>query len=145
MGKKAIASFIRPQIRALYQSGMNMNRVSRPLKISRCCVRNAIMKYENRGRFTDSKRSRRPKKLTERDERELRRLFQGQNRLSVAKITKDLHVGLCTPVSKVTTHRYLKEFGFEYAVKIKKPFLSVKHRKTRVECCKQHLHWTKHD
>ena len=145
MGKKAIEPFIRPQIVALCRSGMNMSQVSKQLKISRCCVRNAIMKYENQGRFTDSKRSGRPKKLSERDERELKRLVQGENRLSVAKITKDLCVSLSGPVSKETVRRYLKKFGFEYAVKIKKPFLTMKHRKARVEWCKQHLHWTKQD
>ena len=145
MGKKAVEPFTRAQAVALYQSGMNMNKVSKQLKISRCCVRNAIMKFENQGRFTDSKRSGRPNKLSERDERELKRLVQGENRLSVAKITKDFCIGLSTPVSKETVRRYLKKLGYEYAVKIKKQFLSIKHRKARVEWCKQYLHWTKQD
>lgn len=145
MGKKAIEPYIRAQAVALYQSGLNMNKVSKHLKVSRTCVRNAIMKFENQGKFVDSKRSGRPKKISERDERELKRLVQGDNRLSVAKITKDLNIGLAKPVSKETIRRYLKKLGYEYAVKIKKPFLSLKHRKARVEWCQQHLHWTIQD
>ena len=145
MGKKAIEPYIRAQAAALYQSGLNMNKVSKQLKVSRTCVRNAIMKFENQGTFVDSKRSGRPKKISERDERELKRLVQGNNRLSVAKITKDLNVGLVKPVSEETVRRYLKKLGHEYAVKIKKPFLSLKHRRARVEWCQQHLHWTIQD
>lgn len=120
MGRKAIGPLIRPQAVALYQSGLNMNKISKQLNVSRCCVRNAIMKFENQGKFVDSERSGRPKKISERDERELKRLVRGDNRLSGAQITRDLNVGLAKPVSQETIRRYLKKLGYEYAVKIKK-------------------------
>ena len=145
MGKKAIGPHIRAQAVALYQSGLNMNKISKQLKVSRCCVRNAVIKFKNQGTFVDSKRSGRPKKISTRGERELKRLTRGENRLSVAQITRDLNVGLTEPVSRETVRRYLKRLGYEYAVKIKKPFLTKTHRAARVQWCQQHLHWTKKD
>ena len=145
MGKKAISPYIRAQAVALHQSGLNMSKISKQLKVSRCCVRNAIMKFKIKGDFVDSQRSGRRKKISERGERELKRLVRGDNRLSVAQITRDLNVGLVQLVSKETVRRYLKKLGYQYAVKIKRPFFTKKHRAARVEWCKQHLHWTNQD
>ena len=145
MGKKPINPYGRAQAVALYQSGLNMNKISKQLKVPRCCVRNAIIKLKNQGDFADSKRSGRPKKISVRGERELKRLTRGENRLSVAQITRDLNVGLTEPVSRETVRRYLKRLGYEYAVKIKKPFLTKKHWAARVQWCHQHLHLTEED
>ena len=60
------------------------------------------------------------KSLSDCNIRELKRLVQGDNRLSTAKITTDLDISLFKLVSKRTVRRYLKKLGYEYAVKIKK-------------------------
>ena len=51
-------------------------------------------------------------------------------------------MSLFKPVSKRTVHRYLKKLGYEYAVKIKKQWLSTKHRKARVRWCERYQHWS---
>ena len=51
-------------------------------------------------------------------------------------------MSLFKPVSKRTVRRYLKKLGYEYAVKIKKQWLSTKHRKARVRWCERYQHWT---
>ena len=73
---------------------------------------------------------------------DLKRLVKDEDRLSVVKIRKDLNTNLPKPVSRETVRRYLKNLGYEYAVKIKKSWLSTKHQKARVDWCKQHEHWT---
>ena len=120
MGKRSIEPYVRAQAVALYQSGLNLSKISKRLQVSRCCVRNAIIKFGEYTKFDDMKRSGRPKSLSDRNIRELKRLVQGDNRLSAAKITTDLNMSLFKPVSKRTVRRYLKKFGYEYAVKIKK-------------------------
>ena len=77
--------------------------------------------------------------------RDLKRLVKDDDRLSVAKIRKDLNTNLLKSISRETVRRYLKNLGYEYTVKIKKPWLSTKHQKTCVDWCKQHDHWTIHD
>lgn len=88
------------------------------------------------------KRSGRPKKLSDRDERHLKRLVKGENRLSVAKIALDLNSSLQKPITTRTVRTYLAKLGFEYKVKLKRQWLSKKHRERRVAWCRQHYHWT---
>ena len=120
MGKRSIEPYVRAQVVALYQSGFNLSKISKQLQVSRCCVRNAITKFEEYTKFDDMKRSSRPKSLSDRNIRELKRLVQGDNRLSAAKITTDLNMSLFKPVSKRTVRQYVKKLDYEYAVKIKK-------------------------
>ena len=120
MGKRSIEPYVRAQAVPLYQSGLNLSRISKQMQISRCCVRNAITKFEEYTKFDDMKRSGRPKSLSDRNIHELKRLVQGDNRLSAAKITTGLNMSLFKPVSKRTVRRCLKKLGYEYAVKIKK-------------------------
>ena len=142
MGKRSIEPYVRAQAVALYQSDLNLSNISKQLQVCRCCVRNAITKFEEYTKFDDMKRSGRPKSLSDRNIRELKRLVQGANRLSPAKITTDLNISLFKPVSKRTVRRYLKKLGYEYAVNIKKQWLSTKHRKARVRWCERYQHWT---
>ena len=100
MGKKAVSAYTRAQAVALHQSGMNVSKISKQLNVSRKCVMNAIERYNKYGEFEDLKRSWRPKKLSHRDERHLRRLVKGENRLSAAKIMEDLNSSLLKPVTK---------------------------------------------
>ena len=106
---------------------------------------NAIERYNKYGEFKDLKRSGRPKKLSYREERHLRRLVKGENRLSAAKIMADLNSSLLKPVTKRTVRNYLTKLGFEYKVKLKKQCLSKKHREQRVAWCRQYCHWTIND
>ena len=140
MGKRSIEPYVRAQAVALYQPSLNLSKISKQLQISRCCVRNSITKFEQYTKFDDMKRSGRPKSLSDHNIRELKRLVQGDNRLSVAKITTDLNMSLFKPVSKCTVRRYLKKLGYEYAVKIKKQWLGTKHRKARVRWCERYRH-----
>ena len=120
MGKRPIEIYVRAQPVALCQPGLNLSKISKQLQVSRCCVRNALTKFEEYAKFDDMKRSGRPKSLSDRNVRELKRLVQGDNRLSAAKITTDLNMSRSKPVFKCTVRRYLKKLGYEYAVKIKK-------------------------
>ena len=132
MGKRLIKPYVRAQPVALYQAGLNLSKISKQLQLSRCCVRNTVTKFEEYIKFDDMKRSCRPKSLSDRNIHELKRLIQGDNRLSAAKITIDLNMSLFKPVSKRTVRRDSKKLGYEYAVKIEKQWLSTKYRKARV-------------
>ncbi|CAF1477350.1 unnamed protein product [Adineta ricciae] len=142
MGKKHVSPYTRAQAVALYHSGMKVSKIAEQLPISRKCIMNAIERYEKHGEFSDLKRSGRPKKLSARDERHLKRLVKGENRLSAAKITSDLNSSLPKPVTRRTVCNYLTKLGFEYKVKLKKQWLSKKHRERRIAWCRQYVHWT---
>ena len=44
MGKKSIHLYVRAQVVALHDTGLNQVQISKQLKISRCCVQSAIKK-----------------------------------------------------------------------------------------------------
>ena len=83
--------------------------------------------------FEDLKRYGRSKALSERYVHELKRLITGDNQLSVGKITADLNVSRSKLVSKDTVRCFIRKLSYEYAVKIKKPWLTAKHKKDRVK------------
>ncbi|CAF4418049.1 unnamed protein product, partial [Rotaria magnacalcarata] len=148
MGKKAIDPYIRAQAVALYNNGnisMSTDEVAKQLNISKCCVFNAIKKHSETDEYVDKKHSGRPKKLGEREQRYLKRLVKGENRLSVSKITSDLNQSILEPISSRTVFNYLKKLGYEYKVKLKKQWLSSKDREQRVAWCKKYAHFSKHD
>lgn len=142
MGKKPSDPHIRAQAVALHDAGLNQVQISKQLKVSRCCVQNAIKKFKQLGIYKDLKHTGRPKKINGRDLRHLKRLVTGDARLSASRITSDLNSSLVKPVSIFTVRRYLKDLGYEYVVKIKKQWLSTSHREKRVLWCQEHLNWT---
>ena len=145
MGKKAVDSLVRAQAVALHDAGHNQVQISQQLKVSRCFVQNAIKKFKLHHHYNDAKRSGRPKKITGRNVRCLKRLVKGDSRLSATKIMSDLNSVLPEPVTVRTVRRYLKKLGFEYVVKIKKQWLSAEHRRKRVAWCTQYSGWTTDD
>ena len=120
MGKKTIYPYVRAQMVALHYAGLNQVQISKQLKVSRCCVQNAIKKYKQLGQFDDLKHIGHPKKLSGREIRHLKRLVKGDSRLSESKIPTNLNARLSEPVTTRTIRRYLKDLGFEHVVKIKK-------------------------
>ena len=53
MGKRSIEPYVRAQAVALYQLDLNLSKISKQLQVSRCCVRNAITKFEEYTKFND--------------------------------------------------------------------------------------------
>ena len=53
MGKRSIEPYFRAQTVALYQSGLNLSKISKQMEVSRCCVCNAITKFEEYTKFDD--------------------------------------------------------------------------------------------
>ena len=53
MGKRSIEPYVRAQAVALYQSGLNLSKILKQLRVSRCCVRKAITKSEEYTKFDD--------------------------------------------------------------------------------------------
>ena len=51
MGKKSIHPYVRAQLVALHDDGLNQVQVSKQLKVSRCCVQNVIKKDKQLGQI----------------------------------------------------------------------------------------------
>ena len=128
MGKKPVHPNIQAHAAALHDADLNQVQISKQLKVSRCCVQSAIKKYKKLRRFDDLQHTGCSKKLSGREIRHLKRLVKGDSCTSASKIASDLNTSLPKPVTTRAVRRYLKELGFEYVVKIKKQWLSARHR-----------------
>ena len=145
MGKKPVDSIVRAEAVAFSDAGLNQVEISRQLNISKHCVQNAVKKYKETRQYNDFPRTGRPKEIPNRGVRHLKRLVKDDGCLSAATITSDLTASLPKPVSTRTVRRYLQDLGYEYVVKIKKQWLSNKHRQQRVDWCTQYMHRTSDD
>ena len=148
MEKKAINSYTKAQTVALYnnsESPIPVNEGAKRLNIYKTCVFNTIKRHKKTREFIDNKRTGRSQKFDERDQRRLKRLVKGENRLSVSKSTIDLNQSLSKPIASLAVFNYLKKLGYEYKVKLKKQWLSATHREERVVWYKQHAHFSTDD
>jgi transposase len=64
---------------------------------------------------------------------------------NAAQVTRTLQNIINQPLSSQTVRRTLKQVGLKAVVKRKRPFLSKRHRKARMDFAVTHLHWTVED
>ena len=98
---------------ALHDAGFNQVQISKQLNISHCCVQNSINKCKHLGTCEDSKRLESSKNLDEQSFQHLKRLVNGDARLSATKTVSNLNAILPKPVTTRIVCTYLKELDFE--------------------------------
>ena len=87
----------------------------------------------------------RPSKLTPHDHRHLVRLVTTGKADTATQFRCQLLSMNNTPLSTQTIQNSLKKEDLVARVKVKKPFLSAKHRKARMEFAEKYEHWTEED
>ena len=86
----------------------------------------------------------RPRLLSDTDKRKIIRDITSGNYDTAAQVSRSLTHDTST-VSCTTIRRVLKEGGLHAAPKVKKPLLSLRHRKARMEFATRHKDWTVDD
>ncbi|CAF1408078.1 unnamed protein product [Adineta ricciae] len=119
MTEKHIRQYQRAQCIALRRAGMSCRAIAEDVGVSRASVQRSLERYDETGGFQDRSRSGRPKKFNDRNIRK--------------------------PICRRTVINYLQKFGYEYKVKIEKPYLSKQHRNGRLQWCLEHSNWTVDD
>ena len=122
----------------LLQAGYSITDVSKRLSVSLGTVSNIRTK---RLPILQRRPAGRPRILSIRDKNKIKRkLLSGllQTGVGVYKHVRDGGVN----ISYRTILRNLREIGFQSRKMVKKPFLSAKHRKARLNWARQHRHWT---
>ncbi|CAF4419320.1 unnamed protein product, partial [Rotaria magnacalcarata] len=133
MAQKIQREYQRAQCVALSNAGLSCREASKIIGISKSSVQRAIKRFEETGAFHD------------RNVRMLKRLTENDGRYSSREITNKLNNSLKNPVCKATVINYLRRSGYECKTKIKKPFLTIKHKKERLNWCLAHFNWTIND
>jgi transposase len=108
--------------------------------ISRICK--SVQKTNS---FKEKPRSGRPKLLDDRQKRILARILRSSKVKTAEHVRKEAKQFHNIDVSRDTVARALKSMGYVARVKKKKPMLSEKQRKARLEWARAHAKWTSDD
>lgn len=87
----------------------------------------------------------RPRKLSERDIREVCRVSDQLRVDNAVQIASEVKETLHVDVSRMTISRALKSAGYHSVKKGKKPLLTSRHRNRRLEFSKTYINWTLED
>ena len=87
----------------------------------------------------------RPSKLSPPNIRHAIHLISTQKAENAVQVTKTLTNIINKPLSPTTVRRHLKNAGMKAVVKTKRPLLSAKHRKARLDFAYAHKDWTIED
>ncbi|CAI9589442.1 unnamed protein product, partial [Staurois parvus] len=111
------------------------------LNIPRSTVSGIITKWKQLGTATQPP-SGRPRHMTGRGQRMLKRTVRRSHQLSAQSIAKDLQTWCGLQMSPTTVRRELHGMGFHGRAAASKPSITKCNAKCRVPWCKARCHWT---
>lgn len=132
----------RDQIRFDRKQNMTYQSISEKMGISKTACIQAMKHIERNGSSAPLVRALRPRKSTAQIDRIIHRLSERNRFVTAVQIQKDLESIYRIKLSVWTVRRRLREFGLMGRVARKKPFVSLKNRRARLEFARAHLNWT---
>ncbi|CAI9568845.1 unnamed protein product [Staurois parvus] len=112
------------------------------LNIPRSTVSGIITKWKQLGTTATQPPSGRPRHMTERGQRMLKRTVRRSRQLSAESIAKDLQTWCGLQMSPTTVRRELHGMGFYGRAAASKPYNTKCNAKRRMQWCKARRHWT---
>ena len=145
MGKAAeISKTVRSNVILLMEEGYKNCDIAKRLKVSAASVSRIIRTYKENGSFSPKKRSGRPRKSTERMDREMRRLCVRKPSITSSEIKKSLPL-LANMSTRTIRRRLYSEMNLPTRKALKKPLLTPRMAKQRLEFCFRYRHWKSDD
>uniref|UniRef100_A0AC34QLD3 Transposase n=1 Tax=Panagrolaimus sp. JU765 TaxID=591449 RepID=A0AC34QLD3_9BILA len=127
------------------KDGKTQEQVSKDFHVSRSTVRNVFLRFKANGHVKRKIGSGRPKLTTVREDRALKRMSVDNPRLNAVQLNQDFNDMFDKNISVSTTKRRLKACGLNGRRPAKKPYVSMKNRKARLDFAREHLNWGIHD
>ena len=119
--------------------------ISRQLKISRRCIRQTIRKCDQLNTVATKPGGGCPKKITDREKRLIKLQQIRDDTLSLADLVRYARTKLNLSISSSTISRILREYNMVSFIAPRKPQITPKQRRRRVEWCYAHLNWSVED
>ena len=91
--------------------------------------------------YEDKKHSGRPVKLSERSRRLIRSMSLRNRTMSVRSITSSFNIQRTEHISSDTVSKILIKYGLRSYRPARKPFITLKQRRRRIECARCKRHW----
>uniref|UniRef100_A0A3B5PQB0 Transposase Tc1-like domain-containing protein n=1 Tax=Xiphophorus maculatus TaxID=8083 RepID=A0A3B5PQB0_XIPMA len=128
----------------LLEEGNPSRMVAKDVGCSQSAVSKIWTKYKQHGMVVKAKRTGRPRKTSKRQDKQLKAICL-ENRKSTTKQMKHKWEEVGVNVCDRTVRNRLKEMGFQYRKAKRKPALTPKHKRTRLQWAKERQSWTVDD
>ncbi|MBW0525482.1 hypothetical protein O181_065197 [Austropuccinia psidii MF-1] len=129
----------RGQVVGMRAAGASIRTISNHLQVPPTTVHDTIRKHQERGHLKSLPIPGRPRKLNDRDIRQLARVVQQNRRKNLAEIKNLITVDVSINTLQIAIH---KDLGKQSCIAVKKPYLSPVHMERRLNFARQHLNWT---
>lgn len=144
---RRISEFNRTVIVTLKMCGKTWYEIQSELQnkystsVSKRGMQKIWQKFLRTNETKDLARIGRPRKVSVRTERLIKRISSANNNLSVPQVTCDFISRCSTEISSSTVRRILKKYGIHGYRSVRKPFLSIRQRQKRMLWANKHKDW----
>lgn len=139
--RKELTDFEKGYIIGLSEAGLTRAEISRKTCIDWLTVDNTIKRFQKTGTTSFPKRTGRPLKWFNSDQRRLKREVKKNRKVTLKEITANFSTDTCTSLHVNTVRKYLHKSGLSSCVSIPKPLLSKANIKARLSWCQERTNW----
>ena len=143
--KRRLSYENRVKIAVLREEGYSLGVIASKVKCSRSCVSKTLARLKETESLKDRKRSGRPRISSSREDRALARISLHDRRLTSSHLKREWQETSGVQCSARTVRRRLDEVGLHGRVARRKPLLTDRHRRVRLEWAKEREHWSVSD
>lgn len=124
------------------KQGRTHEELAQQFVISKSAVTKLLKRWKAQGGYVKKKKTGRPRCTTSVTDRNILRISRSNPHFTASDIAKEILIsGESGPTIRTIRYR-LQVAGLHGRQPVKKPFISAKNRKARVEWAKAHLNWT---
>ena len=138
MARNKYNSVFKQKIIDDHKSGTTQSQLCTKYNMSKAVISRLITKYKATGTVDTEHKGGRPRKTTEQTDRKIVRHVKKNPFASARETIRELQLD----ISENTVRRRLDHAGLHSYRAAKKPFISAKNRKARLEFAKTHKNWT---
>ena len=140
MGKnKNISLEVRHSIKVLYEMKYSHGDIAKHLDVSKSAVTRALQRNKETGTLKDRKRTGRPKVTSRRQDMLIGRYVKKNPFASSKEIKTNLNLNVSR---RLIRHRLSTDMKFKTRKPLKKPLITPKQAKKRLEFCKKYENWS---
>ena len=136
-----LSEFERGEIVGLKKANFSYREIARILNRSKSAVEKTVNDYVSKNKTTAALRPGRPKKLSDRDERQLMRVVKKNTKTTACKLVESLEK-INIIASEKTIRRTLHSKNVYGRKAVKKPLISDVNRKKRLYWCHSRKNWS---
>ena len=133
---------VRQAIVKLHKEKHTIREISENVKRSKSVVGRVVKSYNDTGKIVSAFKTGRPRKISAGEDRIMQRMSLKDRFMSCTEIKRVMNSISCVNVPRQTVSRLLQEIGLFNRTPRKKPLVSSKKKKKRLEFANRYVIWT---